>query len=582
MPVTCPIFERAIGQIVRLVLACVAIGAISGPAFALPPAGTCFTVRAPASGDRVPWSVDCRGKPAGYENAALWLRLPERSLSDGDVALLVHLTRFDRLKVLFTFAGGGSEIQTVHRGAFGDHWHIGGQISFQPRPRSEPLTAIWLRIDRLQRYELLRIRVVRVSVVSRQFELCAALIGAAISLLAVTALHSFAMAVAVRQRLFLWHGMWAAMMVCWGLVWSQCVLFVWPRIAGTTSSQLMTVMACVAVMFATRSAVIVLQNVLPLGVRRALSCASSGMLVLGGWAAVPGSHLGMIGNGLATLILAILAAIGGGLVIGYRQRAPGARALLVAWIVPMLVLATTQVIDFDTSLFGGGEQIALLFGSAFQAICLSALETRRLRGLRLERDAAIASEMALAEVAERDALTGLLNRRGFVRRCEQAFGDLRQEPFGLLLIDVDRFKTINDRYGHEAGDAVLVVLSDCLRALERRHACLAGRLGGEEFLLGVSGMPLRQLRQFADRVREDLRASKGEAGSCHPEVTVSIGVAVGAGSGPFAELYGQADRALYKAKAMGRNRVVFEDDADTGMDQRRERPDVFPSSCGRA
>jgi diguanylate cyclase (GGDEF)-like protein len=128
-------------------------------------------------------------------------------------------------------------------------------------------------------------------------------------------------------------------------------------------------------------------------------------------------------------------------------------------------------------------------------------------------------------------------------------------PFGLLLIDVDRFKRINDQLGHEVGDAVLIRLSKRLRALENRYACLAGRLGGEEFLIGVSGVPAHALEQFADHIRTEIGTSDD---GIHPEVTVSIGVAHGTASGPFVALYGKADRALYEAKANGRNRVVFE------------------------
>ncbi len=476
-------------------------------------------------------------------------------------AVLVHTTRFDRLKVIFTFADGSSETQEVRRGAFADHWRIGGQIEFQPRRRIAPLTGVWLKIDRLQSYGLLRVRLVPADVVSRQFELCAALIGAALALLAVTALYNFALAVAVRRRLFLWHGLWATMMVCWGLVWSQGALFAFPQLAGTSTSQLATVLSCLAVLFASLSATSVLKSVLPRQIRLTIFCAAIAVVILGGWSALPSADLAMVGTGLAVLTLSILATIGSGLVIGYRRGEPDARDLLAAWIVPMLMLAATQVFDFSTSLFGGGAQIAVLFASAFQAICLSALATRRLGVLRIERDAAIASEMVLADVAERDALTGLLNRRGFLRRCEQAFGDLHHAPFGLLLIDVDRFKCINDQFGHEVGDAVLVRLSTRLRALEDRYACLAGRLGGEEFLIGISGIPAHALERFADHVRTEIGTSDD---GIHPEVTVSIGVAHGTASGPFAALYGNADRALYKAKAGGRNRVALN---RTGFDE---------------
>ncbi|MFK3891822.1 diguanylate cyclase domain-containing protein [Sphingomonas sp. NPDC079357] len=548
-------FKCAIGQVVRLASVLLMVAAIGCPALASPPVNSCFAVRPADAGDQPPSLINCAGTPAGYEQATLWLRLPMRS-PPNHLALLVHTTRFDQLKAIFAFSDGSREIQEVRRGAFGDHWRIGGQIEFQPRWRTAPLTSVWLKIDRLQSYGLLRVRLVPAGVVSHQFELCAALVGAAVALLAVTALYNFALAVAVRRRLFLWHGLWATMMVCWGVVWSQGALFAFPQIAGTSTSQLATVLACLAVLLASLSAISVLKGVFASQIRRAITGAAIAVVILGGWSAVPGADLAMIGTGLTILTLSILAAIGSGLVIGHRRGESDASDLLIAWVVPMMVLGATQVFDFNTSLFGGGAQIAVLFASAFQAICLSALATRRLGVLRSERDAAIASEAALAEVAERDALTGLLNRRGFVRRCEQAFGDLHHIPFGLLLIDVDRFKRINDQFGHEVGDAVLVRLSTRLRAFEDRYACLAGRLGGEEFLIGVSGIPADALERFADHVRAEIGTSDDDI---HPGVTVSIGVAHGTASGPFVALYGNADRALYEAKASGRNRVVLKE-----------------------
>lgn len=553
-----PVIDRLLRQSLWIVLFLLTVMAIPGPVSASPLPGTCFAVQNPLRGNLPPGDVRCAGTPNGYEHATLWLRLPIESPSfAGNPALLIHSTRFDRLGVLFLFADGSTETYEVRRGAFGNHWHFGGQIEFQADLRTTPLTAIWLRIDHLKRYDLLRIRLVPAGLVTRQFELCAALIGAAIALLATTALYNFALAAAVRRCLFLWHGLWATMMVCWGMVWSQGALLFFPGIGGTISSRLLTPLAGLAIFFAMLSAISDMQDVLSRKKRFAIVGAGLAVVVLSGWSTIPSVDLHLVGNGLAILTLSILGAIGSGLVIGYRRGDPGARGLLFAWTAPMMVLASTQILDFSTSLLGGGAQIAVLFTSALQTICLSTLATHRLGILRVERDAAIASEAALTELAERDALTGLLNRRGFVRRCETAFGDLHHVPFGLLLVDVDRFKRVNDQFGHEVGDAVLVKLGVRLQELEKSHACLAGRLGGEEFVVGVSGIPEYELRQFADDVRERLYYNDSAFGSHNLDVTVSIGVSCGTGSGPFAVLYGEADRALYRAKADGRNRVVL-------------------------
>lgn len=551
-------FERAIERAVRIAATILLIVASGVPAFAAPPPGTCFAVRPAGSGDAPPADAVCEGVPTGYAKANLWLRVPSLGPDrDRGAALLVGSTRFDGLTAVFRFADGSGEVQSVRQGAFGRHWRLGNQIEFQPDDRTRPPSAIWLKVEGLQSWDLLRLRLVPAERVSRQFDLAAALIGAALALLAVTALYNVALAAAVRRRFFLWHALWATTMVIWGLIWSQGALFVVPQIAGRIASHLSTITACSAILFAALCATDALRAVLSRKVRYAVVGAAVGVVLFGTASVVPGVDLGPISVGLTILTLSVLLAVAAGLVAGWRRGDRSARDLAIAWTVPMMMLGTTQLVDFDTRLFGGGAQIAVLFASAFQALCLSALTTRRLGILRRERDAAIASETALAELAERDALTGLLNRRGFVRRCEKAFGARHEQPFGLLLIDVDRFKRINDRYGHEVGDAVLVRLGQRLHALEGTHDCLAGRLGGEEFLIGISGLPRPALAAFAEHVRATLACTEEGHGACHPRVTVSIGVAWGTGSGPFAALYGRADRALYEAKTDGRDRVMF-------------------------
>lgn len=551
---------RAVALLARLML--VMTACMSAAIMATPPGGTCFAVRPLDDRGGVPAAARCLGQPEGYQHHVLWLRLPLPPVDGAaGLALVVGTTRFERLTAIFVHADGRTVAQGVSRGAFGNRWHVGGQIAFGSPSGQAPLTAVWLRIEQLENYDLLRVHFLRSARLERQFETCAVLVGGAIALLAIAALYTLGLGVAAGRRFLLWHGLWAACVVAWGLVWSQLALNVLPSLAGTSSGRLATVLACLAILCATLSAMSALRPVLPVLLRWAIRGMGVLVVLLGLWADLPGADLHLIGSVMTVATLLTLAGVAASLIIAWRHGLAEARDLTFAWTVPMLTLAATQVVDFDTSLLGGGAQIAVLFASAFQTICLAVLATRRLSRLRVERDTAVAAGAALAELAERDALTGLLNRRGFIARCEQAFSDQRAAPFGLLLIDVDLFKSVNDRFGHETGDAVLVNLATQLRALEQHHLCLAGRLGGEEFVVGISGMPSSALLPFAEHVRDVLgRCDHGEL-SRHRTVTVSIGVAEGMGSGPFRALYGKADRALYEAKQAGRNRVVFKEPA---------------------
>lgn len=164
----------------------------------------------------------------------------------------------------------------------------------------------------------------------------------------------------------------------------------------------------------------------------------------------------------------------------------------------------------------------------------------------------------LRRLARTDGLTGLLNRRALLtdgidrlQACRR-----RQQPFALLLLDVDHFKQINDRWGHLAGDEVLrhfaSVLSGCVR--DRVH--LLGRYGGEEFVLLLPGSDPAAAQQLAACIRDGLRQAPAALPGASVQVTTSIGLAQDNGTADLALLLAAADAALYRAKAEGRDRAV--------------------------
>ncbi len=164
----------------------------------------------------------------------------------------------------------------------------------------------------------------------------------------------------------------------------------------------------------------------------------------------------------------------------------------------------------------------------------------------------------LAASAESDPLTGLGNRRHLDRRCAELLLRAEQEhqPLALALIDIDRFKQINDTHGHAAGDEVLVSLARLLRENMREHDVLV-RHGGEEFVVVLPGMPMARAAEVCERLRERITShdwSAVLAGGLR--LTVSIGLA---SPPPFemAALMQLADEALYRAKRSGRDRLCM-------------------------
>jgi len=173
-----------------------------------------------------------------------------------------------------------------------------------------------------------------------------------------------------------------------------------------------------------------------------------------------------------------------------------------------------------------------------------------------------AEERAL-DAAGHDPLTGLLNRRSLDERLAQALhgAGRRQSAGGVLYLDLDHFKEVNDRYGHEAGDALLREVSVRLAASLRQNDTLA-RIGGDEFVVIVEdlGADPETAASHLARVAEGVRAALAEPyafSDLRPGISPSIGTALFFGNGLSPrEILRHADEAMYQAKRSGRNRVL--------------------------
>lgn len=174
----------------------------------------------------------------------------------------------------------------------------------------------------------------------------------------------------------------------------------------------------------------------------------------------------------------------------------------------------------------------------------------------------LASDLSeeMTEIAIRDQLTGLLNRRGFGELATLAYATSRRTevPVSVIMSDIDRFKNINDEFGHAAGDNALCHFASLLTEHRRTEDILA-RIGGEEFALILPGTRLADAMDIADDLRIKVESNPMLVESSNVRMTASFGVAtLSANDTCLSDAIIRADRALYRSKRAGRNRVDLE------------------------
>lgn len=163
---------------------------------------------------------------------------------------------------------------------------------------------------------------------------------------------------------------------------------------------------------------------------------------------------------------------------------------------------------------------------------------------------------ALRREASRDGLTSLWNRKAILEILDRELlrAERDQQPVGVIMIDVDHFKAINDSRGHAAGDAALRIIASGIASMVRPYDAV-GRYGGEEFLIVAPGCHPAEAAELAERVRSHVAGCSIMVGGSKVSVTLSLGVATGKAAADCEKVLHAADAAMYQAKNAGRNRV---------------------------
>jgi diguanylate cyclase (GGDEF)-like protein len=235
-----------------------------------------------------------------------------------------------------------------------------------------------------------------------------------------------------------------------------------------------------------------------------------------------------------------------------------ARRVAVAAGLSVAITAATLLMDLGTNLDATVRVGYVMIAS----ICAAGAISTLLAGIMTYRSALLMQELMLtrselAQMSRTDQLTGLLNRRGFDTAASAALRSAHAAdlPAVVFMCDVDRFKSINDRYGHDFGDKVLVEISDVLRSFAEKDRLLVARHGGEEFAALMIGLTHQQAEQYAEDIRRACAARVISIDGNSARVTVSIGFTVSRDEVDLSKIMRIADQALYGAKHGGRNRV---------------------------
>lgn len=229
----------------------------------------------------------------------------------------------------------------------------------------------------------------------------------------------------------------------------------------------------------------------------------------------------------------------------WRRRSDYLWLFACAWALPILLAAVRTAGNFGLLSWSFLLDNSTLAAMAAEALLSSLAIAYRTRLLARERDEAREQEHAARWLADHDPLTGLLNRRAFLREAIGRSGDHQ-----LVLVDMDHFKSVNQALGHDGGDEVLRLVSHVLARIGAQSGALVARLGGEEFaLLAFADAPVA--------VEQVLHAIRAERMPSDRHVTASLGIATGRvhDEAGWQQLYRTADQALFAAKAAGRDRA---------------------------
>ena len=499
-----------------------------------------------------PGKWDCTGATwpiSGSRSTLVRIDMAGHDPASGD-ALATRLTRFEKIWITAIGQGGSTARIAIDHDDLtfsSTRW-----IMHMPLPRLKgPVSAYVVEVEGARHPGIFSDMSVEPPAGPQAAAIRELVLAALCGLMCMPLVLNFAFYRVLRQRFVLWHALAVFSMLIQTLVTSGLV----NRFASLSLMQLSLLsafsIATTIVAAAQFFADLVEPGMLPRYQRRALDALTPWMAF---WTVyylfASGPLLPSVADLYYLAFIPVLAVLLGSMVTAALRGSRTVWFQIIGW-APLIATALSRI----ASLLGMTEaplgfMVEQHLSIAFEVIVTSLGAADRFMAIKNQRDHAVAQSKVLENLAERDPLTGLYNRRGF----EERYARLTREGYQTMaIIDLDHFKRINDTMGHATGDAVLRAVA---LALMPDEDTIAVRLGGEEFLLLMRG---EDAPERAERRRTSIPARiANEVPGLDGLVTASMGMVTMTSPTRFATLYSRCDSLLYAAKAAGRNRSMRE------------------------
>lgn len=480
--------------------------------------------------------------------------------------LLVDQVRFEAITIVVI--GQDGQTQTIRRraGQLERSWALGGLLKFEIATPGAEIQNLYIGFHEVDDLSLMR------KIVAATQSDAAAMNGRWLALMGLFSgllISSFVFNVVIysgqRNAFQLWYLCWVAVALMYGLTWSNMLAYLLPNVVGPAAVRLDYVLVGLAIALSGLFLVSILESgTTPRRLRHASQIAAGACVASGILAA--GEHILRAPVGDLLLNLAMVASVAISLIIicvAACRQSFVVWIYLAGWLPVIAVFAARAARNFGAVSQSDIVDYATFAVIGYESIVFSLLIATRFRSLKQQKDDAEAKarnlhieQATLERAANTDFLSGLGNRSSFNRDLVQAWNE--GSTFHLYLIDVDYLKDLNDRQGHDAGDALLQFIGARLSKLSGPDVTCA-RIGGDEFaiLARERSGSARQVSAELDALQGSIWAKGAVAGT----LSLSVGKARSTSASSSSDLFKHADVALYEAKKLGRGRMFTFDDA---------------------